>query len=175
MLSKFANDISLGEGANLSERHAASQRDFARSCFSPGAALCASPCWTFWGSYFPISPSCRWYMLEQPESSLAEKDLGVLLPIRLNMSQECVLVTKKASGILGCLRMSDASGLRKVILALHSALCRHSWSSVFSSGVLGTRETWTKPRQSTKGPWRWWWQRGWSISLWIKAEKSEAI
>lgn len=70
--------------------------------------------------------SRHWYMLEQPEISLAEKELSVLLPIRLNMSQEFVLVTKKASGILGCLRMSDASSLRKVNLPLHSALCSHS-------------------------------------------------
>lgn len=52
-----------------------------------------------------------WHLLEQTESSLAEKDLGVLLHIRLNMNLECVLVAKKANGILGCLRMSDARRL----------------------------------------------------------------
>ena len=58
------------------------------------------------------------YMLAaaQLESSLAEKDLGVLGDTRLNMGQQCAPVAKKVNGILGCMRRSIASRLREVII-----------------------------------------------------------
>ncbi|GAB0184068.1 hypothetical protein GRJ2_000872100 [Grus japonensis] len=58
------------------------------------------------------------YMLgtTQLESSFAEKDLGVLVDTKLNMSQQCAPVAKKATGILGCLRASIATRLREVML-----------------------------------------------------------
>lgn len=58
------------------------------------------------------------------KSSCTEKDLGVLVDIKLTMSQLCVFAAKKANSMLGCVRRIVASRLREGILPLSSTLVR---------------------------------------------------
>jgi len=73
----------------------------------------------------------------QLESSLAEKDLRILVYSKVNMIQLCVLAVKKANSILGCIKKNTTSRLRENC----SAHVIHICSARSSTGQESARET----------------------------------
>lgn len=59
----------------------------------------------------------------QLENTLAEKDLKVLVDTKLNMIQQFALPTKRANGILGCIRQSTDSRSGEMLLLYSGGLC----------------------------------------------------
>jgi len=85
------------------------------------------------------------------EDYVGETDPGLLVSAGLNMSQHCVQVSKKANGILACIRNSAASrsSCTGALVRLHLEYCVQFWAPHSRK----TLRPWSMFREGQWSPW----------------------